>query len=308
MDSYEGALEVELRIEFRLVKPFTGPVLSARKLTPRGRRRSWFPAEELDSRLLEFLEKWKRDRQFVPANALDGRYELVKRAPDSFDVEVLRSSTVYAIGYVAWILDFILNSDDRLERGGAIFNEVVIESLEYGSVTGNIFMSAAFAVNLMSSILTIDNALVDRDSHRLLVPVKAECSLSAKEEENLAKLILQKLDSSPEAFIDQANNSCVQLRQQVINHFVDQPIAVDGLYGDETMDAEDRIAKQLGVESEDIPQLYKAMAEALKQPRLNIKIPEDVSSPIEVKTNSLLGKVYPRKKPPTNSDTTFTPK
>ncbi|KZD01374.1 MULTISPECIES: hypothetical protein [unclassified Thalassospira] len=304
MDSGEGAAEVDLRIQFRVKEPVRQHLASSSydSLWNIGDR--WFPEKEFGISLRKFLEEWKGNSQLVPVKLFEDSSELVKRRPETLEVAVLAWSTVYAMGYVVQILDFILNSDNELDRG-AIFNEVAIESLEYGSVTGKIFLNAAFAVNLFGSLLTVNSTLFKNPSHKLVVPISAECSIYAREEEKLAELILQKLNSSPESFIDQANKSCVQLRQQAINHFVDQPIAVDGLYGDDTMYAEDRIRGQLGIENNDILLLYRGIAEVLMRPRLNIEIPSDVRRKIKVTKNSLLSQVYPRNKP---DNITFRPK
>tara|TARA_R110002167_G_scaffold366430_1_gene596677 strand:+ start:3974 stop:4753 length:780 start_codon:yes stop_codon:yes gene_type:complete len=149
-----------------------------------------------------------------------------------------------------------------------------IHSLAFGCAKGKFVLSLAVGSKLLYDVFV---AVIGQG---LMLPfiqsapaLEASCTMHVRDERNLGGELQNTIARYPFTWLGSGDAACVSLRQKALNPFLEIPINVDGKYGDETIAAEVRVARQLGVEGSDLNALYRAIATQLAEPRIVRKIP-----------------------------------
>ena len=126
---------------------------------------------------------------------------------------------------------------------------IVIEHLGFGCARARVkyyLKVSGVVVTMLGALGGLVGGSVALDMH-LDPPVpaiSASCTVHQKYPQDLGQELRRTIERYPYTWMASGNEACVELRQQVLNHFLDTPIEEDGLYGNETTKAEKKLLRK----------------------------------------------------------------
>lgn len=100
--------------------------------------------------------------------------------------------------------------------------------------------------------------------HVILEIPEARCNRHMQEPENQIEMLQEAMHFYPYSWYSNNNSDCVYIRQQVLNQILVNKLAVDGVYSNDMLLAERKIALQIGVT--DMPvDMYPRIVEQLTE-------------------------------------------
>lgn len=241
-----------------------------------------FPAEMLDAALARYFAVWREKTQLLPKLSETGGNSYLFRKPTVFDENILVGSAYFATDILIDLLERFCFTNDLGDFGALIeWQDIEIEFLRFGCAKGKIrcrLKTAAGWLAAVGVIVAISGyTLKDPPwAEPLAVEMTAECTGSVTEAINLANEFERTKETFNKTWHTSGNADCVKLRKNMLNHFLDKPIKVDGTYDDATMDAEKAVAEMVGLQSADPKHLYPVLAKRLLEPTriLVLQIPK----------------------------------
>lgn len=241
-----------------------------------------FPVEMLNAALDRYFALWRKQTQLLPKSSLTGGNSYLFRKPTVFDENVLVGSVYFATDSLIDHLKRFCFTNDLGEFDAVIeWEDIEIEFLRFGCAKGKIrcrLKTAAGWLAAVGVIVAISGYTVKDPpwAKHTSVEMTAECTGSVTEAVKLAKEFKRTKETFEKTWHTSGNEDCVKLRKNMLNHFLDKPIKVTGIYDDATMDAEKAVAELVGLQSDDPKDLYPVLAKRLSEPTriLVLQIPK----------------------------------
>lgn len=238
-----------------------------------GRDSDWFPNSMLRAELSKFLLVWSDRPQLVPKDALEPGSKYIFRKPTLFETGDLEYIATLATEMLLYGIEDLLRLHGLEYPSDLIQCEaIVIEHLGFGCARARIkyyLKVSGVIVTMLGALGGLVGGLVALDIHfdPPVPAIEASCTVHMQEPKDIGRELRRTIERYPYTWMASGNAACVKLRQQVLNQFLDTQIKDDGFYGGDTSDAENAVAKKVGMEKVTLEELYPFLAERLEKPQ-----------------------------------------